>query len=49
MLDIVALCGLEWLYDTVEERYGTVAAWLATIGLAALILGAVVAVVIAVL
>lgn len=28
MLDIVALTGLEWLYDTVEDRYGTLAAWI---------------------
>jgi hypothetical protein len=47
-LDVVALCGLEWLYDKVEERHGTIAAWLITIALAAIILGAVIAVIIAI-
>ena len=48
MLDVVALCGLEWVYDKVEERHGTAAAWLATIALAAIMLGAIIAVLIAI-
>ena len=48
MLDVVALCGLEWLYDKVEERHGTVATWLVTIALAAIILGVVIVVIIAI-
>ena len=47
MLDVVALCGLEWVYDKVAERNGT-AAWLATIALAAITLGAIIAVLIAI-
>lgn len=48
MLDVVALCGLEWVYDKVENRYGTAAAWIVTIALAALMLGAIIAVIIAI-
>ena len=46
-MDVVALLGLEWIYDKVEDRYGRLAAWFVTIGLAALILGAVVVLIIA--
>ena len=28
MLDLVAWMGLEWLYDSVEDRYGRAVAWL---------------------
>jgi hypothetical protein len=48
MLDVVASCGLEWLYDKVEERYGTAAALLVTIALVALTLGAIIAAIIAI-
>lgn len=48
MLDVVALCGLEWVYDKVAERHGTVAAWVVTVSLAAIMLGAVIAVIIAI-
>ena len=47
MLDVVALCGLEWAYDKVEERYGTAAAWVVTIAVAALMGGALIAVILA--
>ena len=47
MLDLVAVCGLEWVYDKVEDRHGTAAAWLVTIALAAIMLGAIIAVIIA--
>jgi len=40
MLDIAALCGLELVYDKVEDRYGRAAAWLVTIVLAFLVLAA---------
>ena len=49
MLDKVALCGLEWVYDKVEERYGRLAAWLVTISLAGAMLAVIVAVIVAVL
>ena len=39
MADIVALMGLEWLYDVVEKRWGGRAAVLVTITLAITILG----------
>ena len=42
-MDLVAQLGLEWIYDKVEDRFGRLAAWLATIGLAALILAAFIA------
>ena len=38
MLDIVALCGLELVYDKVEDRYGRAAAWIVTILLAFVVL-----------
>lgn len=31
MLDILALSGLEWLYERVEDRYGRGAAWAITL------------------
>jgi Na+/melibiose symporter-like transporter len=39
MLDILALTGLEWLYDRVEDRYGRAAAWLVTGGTALILIG----------
>ncbi|WP_309662622.1 hypothetical protein [Sphingomonas sp.] len=48
-MDIVSLLGLEWLYDKVEGRFGQVAAWLVTIVLTVAVLGAIVAVLMAVL
>lgn len=39
MLDIVALTGLEWLYDIVEYRFGVLAAWIVTLTVAFAILG----------
>ena len=39
MLDILAVTGLEWLYDIVENRYGRVAALLVTWGAALLLIG----------
>jgi hypothetical protein len=42
MLDIVALLGLEWVFDKVEDRYGRAAAWIVTTGLAVAFLGAIV-------
>jgi len=47
MLDIVALTGVEWVYDLVEDRYGTAAAWVVTITLALTILGIAVAILVA--
>jgi hypothetical protein len=38
-LDILALTGLEWVYDKVDDRYGTAAAWLVTIVLTAIFVG----------
>jgi len=49
MLDVVALSGLEWVYDKVEDRYGRAAAWVVTTTLALTILGTAVAVFIAVI
>ncbi|HVJ72283.1 MAG TPA: hypothetical protein VM531_12380 [Sphingomicrobium sp.] len=49
ILDIVALSGLEWVYDKVEDRHGRAAAWLVTLTLAAAMLAAIVAVVMAVI
>lgn len=49
MLDILALSGLEWVYDQVEGRFGRPAAWVITIALAFTILGIAAAVLIAVL
>lgn len=49
MLDVVALCGLEWFYDKVEERYGRAAAWLATFTVAIAVLAAIVAFIVAIL
>ena len=42
MADILALIGLEWLYDVVEARWGRGAAALVTIGLAIVFIGALV-------
>lgn len=39
MLDILAVTGLEWLYDIVENRYGRVAALLVTWGAALFLIG----------
>jgi len=33
MLDIIAQCSFEWIYDKVEQRFGTLAAWIVTLGL----------------
>ena len=49
MLDVAALCGLEWLYEKVEARWGTVAAWFTTVTLAAMILGAMIALTVAII
>jgi TRAP-type mannitol/chloroaromatic compound transport system permease small subunit len=46
MLDIVALCGLERVYDKTEDRFGRLAAWLVTTALAVSILAAIVAILI---
>ena len=48
-MDIVSLLGFEWVYDKVEARFGPVAAWLVTIALTLILLGAAVAILIAVL
>jgi hypothetical protein len=48
MLDILALTGLEWLYDRIEDRYGRRAAWLVTSALALAIIGVLVWILIAV-
>jgi len=40
MLDIVALSGAEWVFDRVERRYGRAAAWVVTLALAAVVIGA---------
>jgi hypothetical protein len=48
-MDIVSLLGFEWIYDKVDARFGPVAAWLVTIVLTVALLGAGVAVLIAVL
>jgi hypothetical protein len=48
-MDIVSLLGFEWVYDKVEARFGQVAAWLVTIALTVALLGAGVAVLMAVL
>jgi Na+/melibiose symporter-like transporter len=39
MFDIVALAGLDWLYDRIEDRYGRGAAWLITFAAGVSILG----------
>ena len=39
MLDIIAMTGLEWLYDVVENRFGRLAATVVTAGLALGIIG----------
>jgi Na+/melibiose symporter-like transporter len=39
MLDFVAVAGLEWLYDRVEDRYGRAAAWLVTGSTALIFIG----------
>ena len=44
MLDIVALSGLEWVYDKVDDRYGRAAAWVVTTVLAFSVLAAMVTV-----
>jgi len=44
MLDGLALCGLDWVYDKVEDRYGRAAAWIVTTVLAFSILAAMVTV-----
>jgi hypothetical protein len=49
MMDIVAWCGLEWVYDKVEHRYGRAAAWLVTLTLGVAFLAACVAVLVAIL
>ena len=49
MLDIVALSGLDWVYDKVEKRYGRAAAWVVTIIAAVAFLVAMVALVMVVL
>jgi hypothetical protein len=43
MPDVIAQCGFEWIYDKVERRFGTIAAWLVTLGLFTLLVGAVIA------
>jgi hypothetical protein len=48
-LDIVALSGLEWVFDKVEDRYGLAAAWLVSGALAATFLGGIVALLIVLL
>ena len=48
-LDVVALCGLEWVFDKVEDRWGLAAAWLVTGALAATVLGGIVAILFAIL
>jgi hypothetical protein len=47
MLDIFAVSGLEWVYDKVEDRYGRAAALLVTTALAFAILGAALALILA--
>lgn len=39
MLDLIALTGLECLYDYVENRHGRATAWIVTLAAAASILG----------
>lgn len=41
--DFLAIIGLQWVYDTVEELLGPVIAWVATIALTLVYLGLVVA------
>ena len=48
-LDIVALCGLDWVYDRVESRYGRVVAFVAALTLGFAILAGLVAALIAVM
>lgn len=48
-MDIVSLLGLEWVYDFVEKRCGSVAAWVVTIGLTGAVIAAIVALLMAVL
>ncbi len=47
MMDVVAACGLEWLYDKVEKRYGKAAAWCVTIFLTAVFVAVCVGIVLA--
>jgi Na+/melibiose symporter-like transporter len=49
MLDILALTGLDRLYDRVEDRYGRTAAWLLTSATALALIGIIVWVLFAVL
>ena len=49
MLDVLALTGLEWLYDRVEDRYGRAAAWLVTSATALALVGIIVWVLLALL
>jgi hypothetical protein len=49
MLDILALTGLDRLYDRVEGRYGRTAAWLVTSATALALIGIIVWVLFAVL
>jgi hypothetical protein len=42
MADLMALMGLEFLYDALEERYGRLVASIVTLALALVIFGAVV-------
>jgi hypothetical protein len=41
--DELAQWGLSWIYDRVEERFGVLAAWLVTVGLAVGLFGALIA------
>lgn len=42
MPDVIAQLGVEWIFHKVDERFGAVAAWLVTLSLFAMIVGAVI-------
>lgn len=39
------LSGLEWVYDTVEDRFGRAAAWIVTAALSAAFIAAMIAII----
>ena len=47
-LDIIALCGLGWVYDRVEDRYGQATAFVVTLVLGITILAILVAALVAI-
>lgn len=48
-LDLLELCGLGWLYDRVEDRFGDATAWLVTLAFAVALLTALVSIYVTVL